>query len=271
MGPDEHDDLLARVRAATAGVSVAAGADERVRGALVRRRRRRRVQIGAAAASAVTALSLVGAVVVPGLVVDGGEVGPADPATSTEATDATDRRSSSSVIDGGSFRPAGFFRDLVGGVALPTITRFYRTDPGIVLTARFEWYPDPAGEAYLADLTLERFRSDPAQRCAALVEQVGAGTPCTTSADGILLARYDVPVDGAFLAPLNEEGRLRLPGSAGVLRGVTAFRPDGRAATVLVCSCSSRDGAVLAEAPPVTFEVLEDVVTDPSWGLRVGG
>jgi hypothetical protein len=264
VGPEEHEDLLARVRSATDGVGPAPGAADRVRGALVRRRRRRRAQVGAAVVSSGAALALVGALVVPGLVGDRNGVGPSGDGGEDEGTP-------SQVIDGGSFRPAGFFRDVVGGVALPTITRFYRTDPGIVLTARFDWAPDPAGASYLADLTLERFRDDPAQRCARLLEQLAQAGACETLRDDIVAARYEVPVDGAHLAPLNEEGTLRLPGSTGVLRGVTAFRPDGRAATVLLCNCDSRDGTVLAEVPPVTFELLEEVVTDPSWGLRVGG
>ncbi len=88
-----------------------------------------------------------------------------------------------------------------------------------------------------------------------------------------MVARYEIPADGAFLAPVSKQGRLRADGpggAAGVLRGVTAFRTDARAVTALICTCGSRDGELVTETPPVTFEALEDVVTDASWGLRLG-
>ena len=149
---------------------------------------------------------------------------------------------------------------------MPSIVRYYRTVPRVIFTARFDWSPDTAGEAYLGDLTLERYRSSAEKRCAKLAD--GAAT-CDVREDGSVLARYEIPADGAFLAPISGEGRLRLEGSTATLRGVTYFRPDYRAVTVLVCNCSNPDGAVLSETPPVAFEVLEDVVTDDSWGLRI--
>lgn len=261
MEPDQdsdggYDDLLARVRTATSPVSPGATAVERVRGALARRRRRRRAQVGLASAAAVTVLSVAAVIVVPGLVGDDGSVEPADEV------------SAPAIISGGGYRPAGFFKDIVGGVAVPSIIRYYRTVPQVIFTARFDWSPDPAGVAYLGDLTLERYRSSPEKRCSRLVD--GAAT-CDVLDDGSVLARYEIAADGAFLAPVSREGRLRLGGSEGVLRGVTYFRSDAGAVTVLLCNCSNPDGDVLSETPPVTFEVLEDVVTDDSWGLRVGG
>lgn len=255
-GPDD-DALLARIQAATTRVGPAAGAAERVRGALVRRRRRRRIQVGVASATAVAALSVAGVVVLPGLVGEEPRPAPSDAVPPPSA-----------VIEGGGYRPAGFFKDVVGGAAQPSITRYYRTVPRIVFTARFEWSPDITGGAYLADLSLERYRSSAAKRCSRLA---GGDAACTTREDGSVVARYEVPADGAYLAPISSEGRLRFPTSSGRLRGVTYFRTDGKAVTVLVCNCSSLDGALLSAVPPVTFEALEDVVTDESWGLRVGG
>ncbi len=256
-GTDSDDDLLARLQAVATQVRPTAGVNERVGDALRRRRRRRRAQVvaGSVAAAAAAVVGVVGVVALPR---------PSGPDAPPPAGDPP----RPAIIEGGGYRPAGFFRDVVGGSALPSITRYYRTEPRIVFTARFDWSPDPAGEAYLADLSLERYRSDPEQRCSRLI---GAAGSCTTRADGTVTARYEVPADGALLAPIGGEGRLRLPGSAAVVRGVTSFRTDARAVTVLVCNCSSQRGDVLSAAPPVSFEALEDVVTDASWGLRVGG
>lgn len=252
----EYDDILARVQAAATRVSPGPGAVEHVRGALARRRRRRRAQAGLASVAAVAVFGVAGAIVVPTLLQDDGAV---EPAVEVSAP---------AIIQGGGYRPAGFFKDVVGGTAVPSIIRYYRTVPRVVFTARFDWSPDPGGDAYLGDLTLERYRSSAEKRCSRLVD--GAAT-CDVRADGSVLARYEIAADGAFLAPISLEGPLRLDGSQGSLRGVTYFRSDARAVTVLVCNCSSPDGDVLSEAPPVTFEALEDVVTDDSWGLRVGG
>ncbi|WP_300406682.1 hypothetical protein, partial [Nocardioides sp.] len=223
--------------------------------ALVRRRRRRRARAGLVSGAAVAAVTVTGVVVVPGLLGDDAPVAPADEV------------SAPAIIEGGGYRPAGFFKDVVGGTAVPSITRYYRTVGKVVFTARFEWSPDPAGEAYLADLSLERYRSDAEQRCERLVRDDGT---CDVREDGSVLATYEVPADGAFLAPIGQEGRLRLDGSAGVLRAATYFRTDAKAVTALVCNCSSLGGEVLSEAPRVSFEALADVVTDPSWALRVG-
>lgn len=258
---EQHEDLLDRVQAAVTPLIPGASAGARVREALARRRRRQRVRIGAAAA-AVVAVGAAGLVVVPGLLGEDAAVTPADRGETDDASTAP------AIIQGGGYRPAGFFRDVVGGTAMPSVVRYYRTTPGIIFTARFDWSPDPAGISYLGDLSLERYRSDAARRCSRFVD---GGATCVTRDDGTVVGRYEVPADGAFLAPVSEEGPLRLGGSAGVLRGVTAFRPDGRAVTALICTCSSPDGDVLTQAPPITFEVLEDVVTDDSWGLRVGG
>ncbi len=258
---EQHEDLLDRVQAAVTPVRPGASAGARVHEALARRRRRRRVQVGVAAAAAVT-VGAAGLVVVPGLLGDDAAVTPADRGGTDEASTAP------AIIQGGGYRPAGFFRDVVGGVAMPSIVRYYRTTPGIIFTARFDWSPDPAGDSFLGDLSLERYRSAAARRCSRFVD---GRASCATRDDGTVVGRYEVPADGAFLAPVNEEGRLRLDGSTGVLRGVTAFRPDGRAVTALICTCSSPDGDVLTQVPPIAFEVLEDVVTDDSWGLRVGG
>ena len=247
--PDEYDDLLARVDAVATRVSAAPGALERVRHALERRKRRRRRQAGLASLAAVAVLGAVGVVVVPILAGGDDPIAPAD-------------------IGGGGYRPAGFFKDIVGGTAVPSIIRYYRTVPRVVFTARFDWSPDPAGVAYLGGLTLERYRSDPEKRCSRLID--GAAT-CEVLEDGTVLARYEISADGALLAPISGEGRLRLEGSTAVLRGVTYFRSDARAVTVLLCNCSNPDGAVLSDVSPVTFEALEDVVTDESWGMRVGG
>ncbi len=251
----EYDDLLARVQAAAGRVSPGPGVVEQVRGALARRRRRRRVQVGVASAAAVAVLGVAGTLVIPGLL-DHDPVQPADDV------------SAPAIIQGGGYRPAGFFKDIVGGSAVPSIIRYYRTVPRVVFTARFDWSPDSAGDAYLGDLTLERYRSSGERRCSQLVD--GAAT-CDVRDDGSVLARYEISADGAFLAPISREGPLRLEGSAGMLRGVTYFRPDARAVTVLVCNCSNPDGDVLSETSPVTFEALEDVVTDDSWALRPGG
>lgn len=256
-GSEGYDDLLARVQQAAGRVSVGPGVVEHVRGALARRRRRRRVQVGVASAAAVALLGVAGVLVVPGLVAD--DDGSVEPAGEVSAP---------AVIEGGSYRPAGFFKDIVGGTAVPSIVRYYRTVPRVVFTARFEWSPDSAGDAYLGDLTLERYRSSAQKRCSRLVD--GAAT-CDVRDDGSVLARYEVAADGAFLAPISLEGRLRLEGSEGVLRGVTYFRSDAKAVTVLVCNCSNPDGNVLSESAPVTFEALEEVVTDESWSLRAGG
>ncbi|MAS54826.1 hypothetical protein [Nocardioides sp.] len=258
MAPEdeEHDDLLARIQAAGARVTPGPTAGERVRGALLRRRRRRRAQLGLASVTAVAALSVAGVVVVPGLLGDDVPVAPADEVSAL------------AIIEGGGYRPAGFFKDVVGGTAVPSITRYYRTLGKVVFTARFEWSPDASGDAFLADLSLERYRSEAEQRCERLVRDDGT---CEVRQDGSVLATYEVPADGAFLAPIGQEGRLRLDGSSGVLRGATYFRTDAKAVTVLVCNCSSLGGEVLSESPRVSFEVLEDVVTDPSWGLRPGG
>ncbi len=253
---DEYDDLLARVDAAATRVSAAPGAMERVRHALARRKRRRRRQAGLAALAAVTVLGAAGTVVVPALTGDDDPVAPADRVTAP------------AIIGGGGYRPAGFFKDIVGGTAVPSIIRYYRTEPRVVFTARFDWSPDPAGEAYLGGLTLERYRSDPEKRCSRLVD---GAADCELLDDGTVLARYEIAADGALLAPISGEGRLRLEGSTAVLRGVTYFRSDTRAVTVLVCNCSNPDGAVLSDVSPVTFEALEDVVTDESWSLRIGG
>ncbi|WP_323792619.1 hypothetical protein, partial [Nocardioides sp.] len=220
------------------------------------------VRSGLAAAAVAVTVGVAGVVVVPGLLGEDSAVTPAD----RDPDDPDD--TAPAIIQGGGYRPAGFFRDVVGGSAVPSIARYYRTTPRIIFTARFEWSPDPAGVSYLGDLSLERYRSDAAQRCSRFV---GGRATCTTRDDGSVVGRYEVPADGAFLAPVSEEGPLRLAESDGVLRGVTAFRTDGRAVTALACNCSSPNGDVLTEAPPVTFEALEDVVTDPSWGLRVGG
>ncbi|CAN5461045.1 hypothetical protein BH09ACT12_BH09ACT12_10570 [soil metagenome] len=255
-GLEEYADLLARVQSAAVGVSPGASVKERISGALTRRRRRRRVQIGLASATAVAALSVAGIVVVPGLLDNDSTIQPADDAPAP------------TIVEGGGYRPAGFFKDVVGGAAVPSIVRYYRTVPRVIFTARFDWSPDPAGEAYLGDLSLERYRSDAEKRCSRLV---GGAAQCTTRDDGSVIARYEIPADGAFLAPISGEGRLRLAGSAGVLRGVTYFRSDARAVTVLVCNCDTPDGEILSDSPPVTFEALEDVVTDESWSLRPGG
>ena len=255
---EEHDDLLGRVQAAATRVRPGPSAGARVREALARRRRQRQVRVGLAATAAAVTVGVAGVVVVPGLLGEDAAVTPADRDEGSTAP---------AIIQGGGYRPAGFFRDVVGGAAVPSIVRYYRTTPRIIFTARFEWSPDPAGVSYLGDLSLERYRSDASRRCSRLV---GGTATCTTRDDGTVVGRYEVAADGAFLAPVSEEGPLRLSGSAGVLRGVTAFRPDGRAVTALVCNCSSPDGAVLTDVPPVAFEALEDVVTDPSWGLRVG-
>lgn len=252
----EYDDILARVQASASRVAPGRGVVEHVRGALARRRRRRRVQAGLASVAAVAVFGAAGAIVVPALV---GDDGPVDPA---------DEVSAPAIVRGGGYRPAGFFKDIVGGTAVPSIVRYYRTVPRVVFTARFDWSPDPDGDAYLGDLTLERYRSSAEKRCSRLVD--GAAT-CDVREDGSVLARYEIAADGAFLAPTSSEGRLRLEGSEGVLRGVTYFRSDARAVTVLVCNCSNPDGDLLSETPPVTFEALEDVVTDDSWSLRVGG
>jgi hypothetical protein len=257
MEPEDesYDDLLARIQAAGARVAPGPTAGERVHGALVRRRRRRRARVGLASVTAVAAVTVTGVVVVPGLLGDDAPVAPADEV------------SAPAIIEGGGYRPAGFFKDVVGGTAVPSITRYYRTVGKVVFTARFEWSPDPAGEAYLADLSLERYRSDAEQRCERLVRDDGT---CDVLEDGSVLATYEVPADGAFLAPIGQEGRLRLDGSAGVLRAATYFRTDAKAVTALVCNCSSLGGEVLSEAPRVSFEALAAVVTDPSWALRVG-
>ena len=255
--PEEYDDLLARVQAAASRVTPGPGVVEQVRGALARRRRRRRVRVALAGAASAAVLAAVGIAVVPGLV--GGD---------SQQVPTSEGRGSSAV-EAGLYRPAGFFEDVVGGEAVPSITRYYRIVQRVVFSARFEWTSDPAADdAFLADLTLERYRSSAERRCGSLVD--GAAL-CDVREDGSVLARYEVPADGALLAPISGEGRLQLPGSSGVLRGVTYFRDDALAVTVLVCNCSSIGGVVLADAPPVSFDVLEDVVTDPSWGLPATG
>lgn len=254
--PEEYEALLARVRTATATVSPGNAVTERVTGALLRRRRRRRRQIGLASAAAVAVLGVTAVVVVPSLVGDDTKL---DPSQDDAAP---------SAVQAGLYRPAGFFQDVVGGQAVPSITRYYRTSPEVRFTARFEWSPEPDGkDRFLGDLSLERFRATPEKRCASLPGEA----LCDVLDDGSVLARYEVAADGADLAPLNGLGRIDLPGSEGTLRGVTYLRGDDLAVTVLVCNCSSEGGGVLQATPPVSFETLEDVVTDPSWALPAAG
>lgn len=242
-----YDDVLARVAGASSGISAHPGAGAAVRGALGRRRRRRAIAGSAGAVVAVAAVA--GTLFVATDLAQRDDTTPAAQPTSTGAVGA------------GLFRPAGFFEDLAGGVAVPRITRNH-PDKHVVLTTRFTWASDAApDDLYLAALAIEGYRRSADAACAALA---GGQVECETQDDGTVVGRYVVPADGAFIAPVRRVAPLRFDGSDAAMRGVTYFGADGRAISVTLCNCSE-EGDVLADEAPVSDETLVAFVTDGSW------
>ena len=168
-----------------------------------------------------------------------------------------------SAVAAGLYRPAGFFQDLAGGVAVPTITR-HHVAKGINLTARFDWTPTAAPSAYLGSIARERYLGNAvvgvrrARRQQRDLRRAGRRTRWS--------ARYTIPASRAYFAPVRRGAPIRFPGGTEPsVHGVTYFRADGLAISVLLCNCSAKGGVVLSDEVPVDEDALVRIVTDDSW------
>lgn len=247
---DDHDDaLLQRVRAGVSGIHPRPDALAVVHHQVGRRRRRRRV-VGAVAAVAAAAVVVPAAVVALQL---GGDdtVEPATP-DATETVDGT--------------RPAAFFVAQLGGRGRGQLTR-YRAAAGERYYARFLWWPqvDADGPVF-AGAAVEAYEGDAAGACADVVaadEAAGVTASCATRDDGVVVRVADGAGPLAIDA-VNRRGRLDNAGPADEVRSVTAFRADGWAVSLVVCSCVAWERPDL-DAPPLSGSELAEAAVATAW------